>query len=466
MVESQLSEILSMPSASIPAPAGHGKTEMICDLVRLSTGKQLILTHTHAGVDAIRTRLKKHGISSSTYRVRTIAGFCLYWCNAYPNTARFDTSLSPATNDKFFEQVYHGSSLILQTSWAQRVLRQTYERVIVDEYQDCNITQHRLMEIISTFLPVIVLGDPLQAIFGWAGELVDWPSLAFPRVDIKTYPWRWSKTNPALGEWLTRVRRQLLPVLDGQPVTVEVTNIPNVVTVVADSNFNPYKILKHDGSITFITRYKQEQEKFSLFMGGLFQNDEAQNCTLLNKYSTSFDTKQGIELCLAVIDFVSKCATSVKKELKSYLDHLKLGDVRFDRIQKHQDIGRCISMLSKTNNITDAISLIEQFRKNSVFKVYRKEVIDEMIRALKYSCERMSIYDAVQHIRNDFALQKRYSHFQRLSSRTVLSKGLEFDYVIVDMRKGFYAKDFYVAITRAMKHVYIISDNPCFYFSK
>ena len=58
MTEAELDKIMQMSSAAIIAPAGHGKTEMIADIVERSTGKQLLLTHTNAGVDAIDKRLK------------------------------------------------------------------------------------------------------------------------------------------------------------------------------------------------------------------------------------------------------------------------------------------------------------------------------------------------------------------------------------------------------------------------
>ena len=45
--------------AVIVAPAGYGKTELIVQSVACSEGRQLILTHTHAGVDSLRKRFKK-----------------------------------------------------------------------------------------------------------------------------------------------------------------------------------------------------------------------------------------------------------------------------------------------------------------------------------------------------------------------------------------------------------------------
>ena len=61
--------------------------------------------------------------------------------------------------------------------WAGKVLQATYGGVIVDEYQDCIYTQHEIFVNINRFLPVVVLGDPMQGIFSFAGKLVDWKTL-------------------------------------------------------------------------------------------------------------------------------------------------------------------------------------------------------------------------------------------------------------------------------------------------
>ena len=47
-------------------------------------------------------------------------------------------------------------------------------------------------------------------------------------------------------------------------------------------------------------------------------------------------------------------------------------------------------------------------------------------------------------------MQKRYDGFHFLSSRTVLSKGLEFECIIIDMSDPLKMKDFYVAMIRAI----------------
>lgn len=75
MNETELTKILSLDSALITAPAGHGKTEMIADMVNASKKRQLVLTHTNAGVDAIINRFRKKKIKNDKYEVTTIAGF-------------------------------------------------------------------------------------------------------------------------------------------------------------------------------------------------------------------------------------------------------------------------------------------------------------------------------------------------------------------------------------------------------
>lgn len=88
-----------------------------------------------------------------------------------------------------------------------------------------------------------------------------------------------------------------------------------------------------------------------------------------------------------------------------------------------------------------------------------------MKRSIEYAIDYdLSIFEAANHIRKDSSLQKRYTNFKFLSSRTLLSKGLEFDCVIIDMTTPLSAKDFYVAMTRAMKKIYIVSTTNEFVF--
>ena len=72
--------------------------------------------------------------------------------------------------------------------------------------------------------------------------------------------------------------------------------------------------------------------------------------------------------------------------------------------------------------------------------------------------ESTTLHEAIEVLGSQqYFMEKRFS-FPRLSSRTVLTKGLEFDCVIIDARDKMDVRGFYVAMTRAKKHIYIISD--------
>src|SRR5882757_2289462 len=97
------SEIAQLAAAvrlgSIIAAAGCGKTEQIANAARLSAGRRLILTHTHAGVDVLRERLKKLNVPKSKYRLETIAGWCLRYAASFPTRSGLAQLVPRTDND-------------------------------------------------------------------------------------------------------------------------------------------------------------------------------------------------------------------------------------------------------------------------------------------------------------------------------------------------------------------------------
>ena len=117
MREEEISKLKRMHNAAIIARAGHGKTEMIAEMVKSFSGKQLVLTHTNAGIDVLSKRFKKHKIQNDRFTIDTIAAFCLKWCNAYYHSASFDTSLSPFSTKEetksYYTSLYEGTKKYL-----------------------------------------------------------------------------------------------------------------------------------------------------------------------------------------------------------------------------------------------------------------------------------------------------------------------------------------------------------------
>jgi DNA helicase-2/ATP-dependent DNA helicase PcrA len=80
--------VAQLTCGSVVAAAGCGKTEQIARAVVVSQRRRLVLTHTHAGVDAITKRLTARNVPGVKYRVDTIAGLVSAICRRIPTAIR------------------------------------------------------------------------------------------------------------------------------------------------------------------------------------------------------------------------------------------------------------------------------------------------------------------------------------------------------------------------------------------
>lgn len=462
MKDEEIKLISSRPNAVITAPAGHGKTEMITDLVDRLPGKKLILTHTNAGVSALSARLKRKQVDRSRFSLSTISSFCMRWCDAYPNIAGVDPEIK-VVDKGYYEDRAKGTAEIFTHEWARHILKYTYGCVIVDEYQDCVVGQHKIFLNINKSIPVYVLGDPLQTIFGWAGRPVSWSNIGFEKVPVETYPWRWEKGNKELGQYLTNIRDVLLPSLDGKRVKMPIEPVGDYIKIipVADAReFSFVKELSQYDSSLFITKWKNGQCSFAQHSDGIFQNDEPQNLDILYTYADLLDNDDGQSRTQTIYAFLLNCATHISTELGSYGDHIREENYDFSRISKYPEFGSRILSLYEKHGYYEMLSVLEWIRENSKFRIYRRELFNELCRSIRFARDHgITVKEAAQQIRMNPANQSKYSNFKRISSRTVLSKGLEFDCVAIDCTEKYSATDMYVAMTRAMKVIYFITDN-------
>lgn len=468
MKPEEISLIQAKQNAAIVAPAGHGKTEMITDLVDKLPGKKLVLTHTNAGVDALQQRMSRKTISKEKYCLSTISSFCMKWCDAYPNTAGVDPAIK-MTDNKFYTMVHAGAVRIFHNEWARKVIEITYSCVIVDEYQDCVLLQHQIFVELNKTLPVYVLGDPLQAIFGFKEKLVSWKSICFDVTPIETYPWRWEKTNPALGHYLNDVRTQLLPGLNGQRVKLSTAPNQEAVHRISTSALHDGSILRIANqyeTVLYIAKWEPDTIAFSKGTGGLFQHDETQSLKILYQTCQLLDTDDGYARANTIYDFIGECASGVATELKSYEGHIKEGDFDFSRIKKHLEFGKRMARLYKYHGHNDMMAVLDWIKNEPAFRIHRRELFTEMQRSIRRARDlNIPIVQAAQEIRMNPGNQSKYAGFKRLASRTLLSKGLEFDCVIIDLSKvgqneysRYSSTEMYVAMTRAMKAIYFITD--------
>lgn len=209
-------DLFAVDRGSVTAPAGCGKTQLIADSLELHLDEKpiLILTHTNAGVAALRSRLNRVRVSHARYRISTIDGFAMRVVATFPQRSGHDPrifDLSAPARD--YPAIRRAASRLLRAGHISDVIRASYARLIVDEYQDCSLLQHEVVEGLAAVLPTYLLGDPMQAIFGFAGPLVDWRThveVGFPAIGALATPWRWRRAGTEeFGRWLLEARRSL-----------------------------------------------------------------------------------------------------------------------------------------------------------------------------------------------------------------------------------------------------------------
>lgn len=210
-------DLLAVDQGTVTAPAGCGKTHLIANALARHTGPKpiLVLTHTNAGVAALRGRLERARVPSSAYRLATIDGWAMRLLTMFPQRAGHDPDILAVNNARNdYPAIRAAACGLLGGHHISDILTATYDRLIVDEYQDCAVPQHEIIVHASASLRTCVLGDPLQAIFTFAGRTADWElevKAQFPSVGELDTPWRWiNAEEEAFGRWLLEMRLILI----------------------------------------------------------------------------------------------------------------------------------------------------------------------------------------------------------------------------------------------------------------
>ncbi len=81
-----MTDLLAIDRGIVTAPAGCGKTQLIAEALTRHTATKpiLVLTHTNAGVVALRGRLDRAGVPSKAYRLSTIDGWAMRLISTFP----------------------------------------------------------------------------------------------------------------------------------------------------------------------------------------------------------------------------------------------------------------------------------------------------------------------------------------------------------------------------------------------
>ena len=461
---------VSSRRGSLIAAAGCGKTEQIAQATAISDCKRLILTHTHAGVDAILSRLQKLKVPASKFHLSTIAGWCLQFCRSYPKRSGFDNTVPLAQIN--WDAVYQACFCLLNSGAVDGIIRASYGGVFVDEYQDCTVRQHDVIRLLAEELPCFVFGDPLQGIFDFSGQVsVDWEEdvyAVFPKQAILIQPHRWINAhNPKLAEWLKYVRTELeqhRPVdLSTRPFCLNYTRLPQTSEerrkVIQSACIKALDTPQNEKII--VLENAAVPESRALLARNLsskwFRNIEPLDCECLTRAAKLIDASAGRNRLFALLDFACECKTgthrtAMENAVKSHIQGGKQGRKAFQDLFPYTD--RVIETGSR-ESMLELLSAIDARTKTSL---YRPEMFFAMQAALRLNADdpNKPLADRVWEVQN--CIRHIGRKFGRSSVGSILLvKGLEFDHSVIVHQPTMSNKDWYVALTRATKTIRILA---------
>jgi DNA helicase-2/ATP-dependent DNA helicase PcrA len=224
MTDDEVFELLNSKEelVVIEAPAGCGKTHQGANYASLasesiSSGRVLILTHTHAACSVFADRTKEN---SNKVEIKTIDSLIVSIASAYHSVLGLPPDVATWANENGnagFSKIAEKVALLLDKKpRITKIIASWYPVVICDEHQDSSAAQNSIiLSLYKNGSTVRVFGDPMQIIYSNGDELVEslkrWTQLkALGSSGKLEYPHRWDKGgNHELGQWVLQARSVL-----------------------------------------------------------------------------------------------------------------------------------------------------------------------------------------------------------------------------------------------------------------
>lgn len=462
-------DLLAIGRGTVTAPAGCGKTHLIAEALTRHGGDKpvLVLTHTNAGVVALRARLDRAGVPSAAYRLSTIDGWAMRLISMFPARSAHDPGLlqlaRPSTD---YPNIRVAAAKLLKSGHVNDVLAATYARLIVDEYQDCSIRQHAVVAYAAQTLQTCVLGDPMQAIFGFGGDnLAKWDDVCayFPLAGELTTPWRWINTGAEpLGRWLLDVRGRLLrndPIdLRTGPVGVKWVELDG--TEDHQRRLRAARVRPPDGQgcvlIIGDSKNPDGQRQFASQTPGAV-TVEAVDLRDLVAFASAFDVDAPDAL-----ERLAHFAQSVMRnvgaaDLVRRVQSLVRGTAR----NAPTDVEATAWSFVRTPSYRAAVNVLVDIGREGGVTTHRPAVLRACIKALQLcdAIEGLSFHDAAIRMREQNRLVGRPLPRRAVGS-TLLLKGLEAEVAVILNAGALDARNLYVAMTRGSKAVTLCAPTP------
>lgn len=461
--------LLTIDRGAITAPAGCGKTELIARALTAYTGDKpiLVLTHTNAGVAALRARLSRAKVPGNSYRLATLDGWALRLIKTFPALSGHHPSITQCLNpSRDYTAIRTSAYHILRKGHLNHVLKASYGQVIIDEYQDCNILQHELVCALAQVLRICVLGDPMQAIFGFKGNvLVNWENHVhsqFPPAGMLEVPWRWKNVDAEpLGQWLLWARQELA---SRRPI--DLTQAPAQVVWHQLGRGNDDEVRQTAAKtpspgpgcrVLVIGESARTGTHHTLAMrtpGAVVI--EAVTLNALIAFSNTFsltDTRALQQL----LDFAKSTMTGVAPtELMKRLAIHARGTAK----TPPTPFEHSAMQFQQAPSYRTAYNLLQECHQSQGTRVYRPAILYSGLDALRMADQKgIPLLDAALAIREEYRARGRVLPARAVGS-TLLLKGLEAEVAVVLNAEDLSPNNLYVAMTRGSMQLVICSSTP------
>jgi superfamily I DNA/RNA helicase len=468
-----LDKFIEHPKSLLIAPAGFGKTHTITECLLklpLDSKKQLILTHTHAGVTSIKEKLKKLNVPYN-YEVETISSFIQRYVLAYNHNK---TIPSIEDSKKYYTFLNDSALRLFKSIILSDVIKSTYSGLFVDEYQDCTKKQHEIIKILAELIPTRILGDFLQGIFEFNEPTVDLTSISemdgFVQNSFElTQPQRWlNGNNTTLGNELKAIREKLIKKeeIDLKSYkSIELFNYPSLDlhTPKTDDSNLIWKLVANSSSLLIIhsnTTSVEPRKKITQKFNNSLTLIESIDDKLFYKVAKLIDelNESNIEIKLRDISLLLFNKTEVNNWFNDKGFKRKTKPEEKRTIDELKD-----QLLDFKKNIKEILITISTLPK---FKCYRPEIFYSLLKAIEIAnIEKIDCYNSMINHRNKIRRFGRKIEGKCIGT-TLLTKGLEFDTVLIlDAHNFNCPKHFYVALTRACKTLVIVTEKNTLRFN-
>lgn len=436
----------------IIAPAGCGKTESIVNLIKEYTGdkKILVLTHTNAGIENIERRLRKKKISTKKCNIYTIASFCSIYVTAFRVTSKI--------YDNSYEQIYSKMDELMNNNHIKNIIKNTYELMLVDEYQDCNLIQHSIIRKVSKLISYKIYGDPLQAIYNFEKTNIKFEHIInkdYELLENMTYPWRWKNCNYEMGNWINLSREKLiendLNIFNSLPNGVEVFKYDNYQDLCKKAIQFSY----YNGRNVILFNLENQANTFCKKLGGRFFFQEEIECKALKNLIEYIDNKNVLGIVKEFIKISKMCFTNFLTEYNNVVNKVEKNNFDFKGLKTNKELANLISTAIVEFKLQTLIEMADVIDKNTNLKLYRKELWEVLKKLLKeLLANNRTAKETLILIRNSKINNNNFK-YKNMVSRILLVKGLEFENVFIVNPDELTKELLYVAISRPTQRLII-----------